>query len=96
MIEPYKDSMSAKQSFSRWTMVTGEWSEGEVVLPEGIVSAYMQGDDDHFHHTRLDFVAGGRLHIWSWKKRYSKRGVVTLAKKMVAEITSVEKGQKHE
>ena len=81
-IEPYKDSMKMGESHARWNYGQKDWDEGEVVTKYGIISVYMQGDDDHFHHTRLDMVVDGRLHIWSFEKRYTRRGAVMKANQM--------------
>ena len=64
----------------------GNYITGEVITPECIVSIYSQGDKDSFAHTRLDIVKNGRLIMRSINKRYSKRGLVTLAKKFAKEI----------
>ncbi len=63
------------------------WTDGTVVTNHGIVSVYAQGGDESFHYTRLDFAWKGRLYMRNFKnKRYSRRGLVTIATKFAAEI----------
>ena len=70
-----------KQGFSRTEERDG-WTDGEIVTPWGIVSVYAQGDDEYTHHTRLDFVHGGRLHIRNFSgKRYTDSGRKSEGKK---------------
>lgn len=65
----------------------GGWTDGDVLTFYGIVAVYTQGDDRYDRHTRLDFVWKGRLHIRNISnRRYTARGLVTLAKRFAAEI----------
>jgi hypothetical protein len=59
------------------------WEVGTVLTPNGIVDVYAQDD-----YTRLDFVHAGRLHIRTYRKRYGKRGIVTLAGRMARDISA--------
>ena len=65
------------------------WDEGSVYVPQGIIEVYAQGDEDNFYCTMLRFVYNGRLHIRTIHgKRYSHRGIVTLAKRYAHEIAN--------
>ena len=68
----------------------GEWIDGVVVLPEGFVHCYAQGDERYSNRTRLNFILNGVMHTRSFKVRYSKRGMVTKAKQFVAELIQPE------
>jgi len=65
----------------------GGWTEGTVVTQHGIVEVYAQGDEDHFHCSKLSIVKGGvRFDRQINGKRYTQRGLVTLAKKFANEV----------
>lgn len=85
------DSMSLQRPFSRLhdRKEYGGWTEGEVVTRDGIVSVYAQGGDENDKHTRLDFALNGRLYMRHFQgKRYSHRGLVTIAARFAAEMVS--------
>lgn len=71
-----------------WSEVRPEgWTTGCIVTPHGIVRVYAQGDDEHCHTTSLTIVHDGRLHSRDFHgKRYSSRGIVTVAKKFAKDI----------
>lgn len=83
------DSMAVgKAGYSR---VNGgkEWTDGEVATPWGFVVVYAQGDEQHYHHSRLDFIHRGRLYIRNFSgKRYTPRGLKTKAMQFAREIAS--------
>jgi hypothetical protein len=60
--------------------------EGSVLTPHGIVTGYAQGSDTESHHTSLSVIVNGRMYTRSWPKRYSARGIVTLAARFAAEM----------
>ena len=59
---------------------------GHVMTEYGTVGIYTQGDDKNFHHTRLDFPHGKTCYVRTFNKRYSERGIVTVAKKFAKEV----------
>lgn len=76
------DSFSIGQGFNRVRENSSGWTSGVVVTPHGMVDAYAQGDDKHFHMTRLDFVWKGRVYVRTYhNKRYSPRAISSKAKK---------------
>jgi hypothetical protein len=63
------------------------WTEGVVPTRHGFVSVYAQGDAQYSHHTRLDFIWAGRWYQRNFcGKRYSHRGLVTVAVRFAKEI----------
>lgn len=60
--------------------------EGCVFTPSGIVNVYSQGGDSEVPSTNLDFVWEGRLYSRRIDKRYSRRGLVTVAHRYAEEI----------
>jgi hypothetical protein len=63
------------------------WTEGVVPTRYGFVSVYAQGDARFSPHTRLDFIWAGRWYQRSFHgKRYSHRGLVTIAVRFAQEI----------
>lgn len=63
------------------------WVDGEVATPFGFVCCYAQGDDNHFYHTRLDFIHKGVMYMRNFSgKRYTKRGLKTKAMQFAREI----------
>lgn len=66
----------------------GDWHDGDVVTPHGIVSVMAQGDEINHHYTRWDFAHKGRLYMRTIHKRFSPRGIVREAKKFAKEISS--------
>lgn len=85
--EPRDDSMALGDGFARWVPGTNGYDQGTIFLPEGVVDAMMQGDDRNYHLTRLDTVIDGRLVMRSFDKRYSRRGVIRLARELLSENT---------
>jgi hypothetical protein len=68
---------------AQWQVGTDRYDDGVLLLPEGTVGAMMQGDDESFHLTRLDFVLDGRHYIVSVNRRYTKRGVIRFAREVL-------------
>lgn len=69
------------------------WLDGCVATPWGYVICYAQGDDENFHHTRLDFIHGGRVYCRNFNgKRYSVRGIKTKAVQFAKEIAANTEG----
>ena len=66
--------------------VFGGWEEGTVVTRYGFVSVYRQED-----HTNLRFIWEGRQYSRSWDTEYSQQFMVTLAKRLVRDITGHQK-----
>lgn len=67
--------------------MTGDYLDGSVFTPDGIVHAYAQGSGSSiFPHTKLDFVWKNTVYSKSFNKRYSKRGIAMLARKFAKEI----------
>ena len=83
----YDDSIGVGAGHSQVKFNPNGWTEGCVFTPHGIVSTYAQGDDTNVAHTRLDFVCAGKLYMRNFSgKRYSPRGIVTIAKRFAKEI----------
>jgi hypothetical protein len=84
----YDDSMSFdKHGFSRIEVRKEGWTDGEVATPWGFVSVYAQGDDNHYYHTRLDFIHNGRLYMRNFSgKRYTPRVIKTKAMRFAKEM----------
>lgn len=76
------------RSRAQWAAGTDRYNydDGVLLLPEGAVGAMMQGDGEHFHLTRLDFVLDGRHYIVTSNKRYSRRGVIRFARGVLSKI----------
>lgn len=86
-VEYYDHEMRVEpRGFNRSKELKEGWTEGDVVTPFGIVSVYAQGDDIHSHITRLDFVFNGRLHLRTYRKRYTVRGIKTKAYEFAKEV----------
>lgn len=67
------------------------WLDGCVVTEHSIVQVYSQGDDQHLYFTSLSLVKDGVWHDRNISgKRYTQRGLVTLAKRYAAEVFSAE------
>jgi hypothetical protein len=93
MAKIFDDSMSLRRPCQRLQHRKagyGNWTEGDVLTPDGIVSVYSQdGESTRDRHTRLDFVAHGRLYMRHINgKCYSHRGLVTIAARFAAEMVS--------
>ena len=67
-----------------------EWTDGEVITPDGIVTVLAQNNPDL---SRLDYVFEGRVYSRSYRKRYSSRGLVTKAKQFAREIAEGRGGE---
>lgn len=81
----FDDSISCRSSFGRIDTergTTGEsWDKGTVLTPHGIVCVYAEDS-----HTRLDFCHNGRLHMRTYRKRLTHRGMTVAAGRMAKEI----------
>jgi hypothetical protein len=60
--------------------------EGCVFTPNGIVNVYSQGGESETPSTNLDFVWEGRLHSRRIPRRFTRRGLVTVANRYAEEI----------
>ena len=58
---------------------------GSVVTPLGVVNVYAQGSEV-FEYSRVDAAFEGREYWASWDKRYSRRYLVTLARRFMEEL----------
>lgn len=78
----------SKAGFTRWSCHDPkyDYESGELVTREGSVTMYMQGGDVRSRFTQINFSYGGRLHMRTYRKRYTRRGVVTKAKQFVADV----------
>lgn len=89
-IKTFDDKINLPRSFSRIKIEKGnssDWTDGEVVTPDGIVTVYAQGDNDSFYCSRLDFSHKGRLYIRHFNNiRYSPQFLVTAANRFAKEI----------
>ena len=65
--------------------------QGDVVTPYGIVVAYSQGGADEYHSTNLQMVQGGRLYSVSFNRKYTQRGIATLANRFARNIAQRQK-----
>jgi hypothetical protein len=67
---------------------------GHIVTPHGIVGFYDQGrlSGDQEALTRLDVVANGRCLAATWRRTFSDRFLITLAKRFAASITPSDDG----
>lgn len=86
----WDDSISVDRGFARWSNPREgyDYDEGEIATPHGWVTAYAESK-----HTRLDFLWKGRIYYRNFQnRRYSRRGMVTLAKAFAAEIV---RGKRH-
>lgn len=69
-----------------WISDRDGWTDSVVFCADGAVSVYAQGDEEHLHLTRLDLLVGDRVVSRSIRgKRYTKRGLITAAKRFAAE-----------
>jgi len=62
------------------------WLDGYVFTEHGVVSVYTQGGDSTTKITELRFYNGLDVYVKNFKKRTSKRGLVTLAKRYAKEM----------
>src|ERR1035437_10347619 len=63
------------------------WLDGDVVTHCGIVSVQAeQGSNNRKGFTRLDFALDGKLHIRTYQKFYSKRGISLLAGRFAQDV----------
>ncbi len=87
-MEIYNYSISVgKTGFNSTEERKEGWLDGEVVTPWGFVRCYAQGDDKSSHHTRIDFIFNGVMYSRNFSgKRYTKRGIKTIAFQFAKEI----------
>ena len=89
MMEYYDDCLTVRGGVGRIRVERfsggSTYLDGTVLTDHGIVEVLAQGDEDNFCLTRLDFVKDGKLYIRSWKKRYARQYICTLAKRFAAE-----------
>ena len=62
---------------------------GLVFTKNGLVEVYAQGDDVIGHTTYFIFVINGRCYYRNFNRKYSKRYIVTLAKRFSDEIIDI-------
>lgn len=74
--------------FETITSEHGSYITGCVFTFHGAVWVYSQGDEKSFHHTALQFPKGNTVFVRNIPKRFTKRGLVTQAKKFAAEVTA--------
>ncbi len=64
-----------------------DWTEGTVITKHGIVEVYTEGGEDVRGFTKVSVVHDGILRTRSvYDKRYTQRGLVTLANRYAEEI----------
>lgn len=80
------DSYKLAEPVAHWQPGTNGYDCGSILLPEGTVEVMMQGDEDHQPLTRLDFVLRGRHYMVTFDKRYSRRGVITVARRVLRDL----------
>jgi hypothetical protein len=86
MAEPRTYNMKLTHPLNRaWKHPAG-YVEGCVLTPNGIVAVYSQGSEKDVPSTNLDFVWEGRLYSRTIKRRYTQRGLVTVANRFADEI----------
>lgn len=82
------ESFKMDRAVAQWAFTRSRgYESGTILLPEGVVSVLIQGDDEHLHLTRLDTVIDGRQVIRTWRRRYTKRGVIKLARQLLTGIS---------
>jgi hypothetical protein len=81
----FTDYSCAIRGFMRWTRVGTDYEEGEYVHPAGIVTVLRQWGT-YKPCVRMDFAHGGRLHIRTWSRNYSRRGCAMFADRFVRDI----------
>lgn len=85
--EPYEYQFSVKPHFTRInSMSGGQWLTGVVFTEHGAVYVYTQGGKSTRPSTTLSLLRGDKVIIRQIPKRYSKRGLVTLAKRFAKEF----------
>lgn len=80
MKETFTDDSSAVGTGWNRLHFRGTYTDGNVVTPYGIVQVYSQ---DEF--TIMTFVIEGRMYRREWKRGYTERGLVRLAKQFAKE-----------
>lgn len=69
----------------------GEYLSGKIFTPYGIVSVLSGNSSPDSQFTRLDFIIKNRQYIRRYRKRFTKRGLTTLATRFAREIVSKKK-----
>lgn len=70
----------------------GRWTEGTVVTQHGIVEVYAQGGDKYCHFSSVSIIKDGALFTRKIiGKRYTQRGLVTLANRFAGEVFGMQK-----
>jgi hypothetical protein len=88
MAKIYEYHFSVKPHISRiYEMDGGLWFHGFVMTEYGTVGIYVQGSEKYTPHTKLEFACGKTVYVRSFNERYSKRRIVTLAKRFAKEIS---------
>ena len=84
----HKDwTMKLSRPISRIRRMPENYLDGHVLTPHGIVSCYSQGSATDTPHTSLTVVINGRMYTRGFNRRYSTRGMVTLAARFAAELS---------
>lgn len=75
-----------KEGYTVWGSGNKGWDSGILKMPEFVAELYIQGDDKSFHITDIRIILNGYVYYKSYKKRYSRRYAVTLAKRFGKEL----------
>lgn len=73
-------------SRAQWDFTSADYDSGTIKTDHGIVRAYAHGDDDKSGYTQLRIVKDGEGYERRWGKRYSRRFMVTLARRFAADL----------
>lgn len=82
----YQDlSHAHSQTWPRWYTTSG-YDHGIIATPHGLIEAYAHGGDCFSPFTTLRTVRNGKEYVRTWKKRYSRLYIVTLANRFAADV----------
>jgi hypothetical protein len=80
-------SMKLDRTIGRISTHDDGYLYGVVITRDGVVDVYSQGGEDGMvPSTTMTFAMAGRMYSRTFKKRYSKRGLATVAARFAAEI----------
>ena len=87
-------NMKVSEPWNRVFKHPDGYLEGCVITAHGIVYVYSQGGMKDgikdVPHTTMQFVQGGRVYNRGIDKRYTKRGLVTIAHRFAKEVSGDE------